>query len=106
MKIAFEDFVKIFELCTPRNCCHEVLFSVDDSDKYQHSWMGVSNKNDVLSFWYGLTKNGCEAYDYNSFDEMLNAPVFEGKRLNEIWDKVDILSFDSLDPQYIIPKYL
>lgn len=106
MKITFDDFTNIFKNNTPENICHEVLFLVEGYSKYQHSWLGATNRNSTLSYWLGLTPDSTEAYNFSSFDEMVNAPVFEGKSLKEIWDKVDILSFDALEPDYIIPLYL
>lgn len=57
-------------------------------------------------FWYGLVPDCSEAYDFDNFHDFSTTPVFEGKSLKEIWNKVVILSIDGCDPQERIQAYL
>ena len=61
-------------------------------------------KQDV--FWYGLTPDGKNAYDYPTFEEFVTFKIFDGKSLLEIWDAVLIESIDGCDPTEIIEIYL
>lgn len=115
MKIPFETFLNLHKFNPESTGCYEIHFSVDGYNKYQNSWMGNTPiKNELgeypdagkRSYWFGLTPDNTEAYDFSSFDKMVNAPVFEGKSLKEIWNEVDILSFDGCSPEEIIPIYL
>lgn len=43
-------------------------------------------------YWFGLTKDGQNAYDFYSFEKMSEAKVFDGKNLKEIRDSVEIFN--------------
>ena len=102
MKITFETFKNLLIKPMPQNCCQEILFDVENSEKYHHCWMGAINKNGNIEFWFGLTQDRKEAYDYTSFEEMISSPVFMGKTLKEVWENIDILSVNSCEPQVFI----
>ncbi|NLD48268.1 MAG: hypothetical protein GX660_13925 [Clostridiaceae bacterium] len=57
-------------------------------------------------YWFGLTKDGKQAYDYDSFNEIINAKVFGGKSLEEIWHLVSLISIDASDVQENLHFYL
>ena len=88
--------------------CIEVLFSVSDIEKCNLCWMGkiFDPKLNTNEYWYGLTSNGSNAYDYDNFDAFINAEVFEGRSLREIWDGVNIIEIDGCDPEDRIEFYL
>lgn len=94
--IIFKDFEKAFTVLK-KNQCHEVLFAVAGYENYQHCWMGY----EASCFWFGLTEDGNSAYEFETFEEFIAAPVFDGKNLIELWSKIQIKSFDALDPQHI-----
>ena len=52
-------------------------------------------KQDV--FWYGLTSDGKNGYDYNTFEEFASDNIFDGKSLREIWNNIDIEEIDGCD---------
>lgn len=106
MKISFDTFKKLLTTHLRDNCCQEILFKLENSEKYNHCWMGVINKNGSSEYWFGLTSDGKEAYDYTNFDQMTSAPVFNGKSLKEIWDTINILSINGCSPESMIPFYL
>ena len=76
------------------NDMYENNFEILGSDKYNNCWIGYSPDNNT--YWFGLTEDGNNAYDYPSADEILNAPVFDGKSMYELWDKVVFWSINGL----------
>jgi len=102
MKISFDAFKKLLTAPMPDNCCQEILFELENSEKYNHCWMGAINKNGSTKYWFGLTKNGNEAYDYTNFDQMTSTPIFNGKTLKEVWECTDIISVNGCDPEIFI----
>ncbi len=108
-KISFEDFKKIMSYdITKKQTCIEIHFCVDNYDVYQTSWLGkmldrITNK---VIYWFGLTEDGSQAYDFDSFEEFVNAKVFYGKSLKEIWNSVSLISIDASDVQESLEFYL
>ena len=49
-------------------------------------------------YWFGLAADGSAAYDFDTFAAFAGAPVFNGKSLEEIWDRVVLHSVDGCDP--------
>lgn len=43
-------------------------------------------------YWFGLTEDGSQAYNFDSFKQFSSAKVFYGKSMKEIWVFVTILS--------------
>ncbi len=101
MTLSFEDITAWFALYQQPNCCTEILFSVEGYPQYQFCWMGklaseATEGKEV--YWYGLARDGSEAYDYDNFQDFVSAPVFDGKCLKELWDKIEVLEIDACDP--------
>jgi len=108
-KISFEDFKKIMSYdITKKQSCIEIHFCVDYYDDYQTSWLGkmLDKETNKVIYWFGLTEDGMQAYDYDSFDEFVNAKVFCGKSLKEIWHLVSLVSIDASDVQESLQFYL
>ena len=61
-------------------------------------------KKDV--FWFGLTPDGDNAYDYPTFEEFSFANIFDGKSLMEIWDNIVIEEINGCDPMEMVEMYL
>ncbi len=80
----------------------EVEFAVSGDTEYQECWMGHTWHN---NYWFGLTPDCMQGYDFDSFEELVNAKVFHGKSLKEILDIVEILSIDGCDPEERLPYY-
>ena len=104
----FELFEKLMSFDTKGRICMEIFFRVKDSDKFDCCWMGKlphrDTKEDV--FWYGLTADGKNAYDYSDFEGFSEAPVFDGLSLLEIWERVVIEEINGCDPEEMIQLYL
>lgn len=82
----------------------EIAFLVKGESSYPSCWMGKTPDPDREArgkevYWYGLAPDGTEAYNFDNFSDFSSAPVFAGKSLKEIWDKVEILSIDGCDPE-------
>ncbi len=108
-KISFEDFKKIMSYdITKKQSCIEIEFCVDNCETYQTSWLGkmIDKETNKVVYWFGLTEDGLQAYDYDSFDKFSNAKVFNGKSLNEIWNTVSMISIDACDIEGRLQFYL
>ena len=105
--ISFEQIEKLFSCDSVQKCGIEIEFRLKESEKFDFCCMGLlldkRKKRNV--YWYGLTPDGENAYDFATFEEMAAAPVFDGLCLCEIWDRVELLSFDACDPMERIREY-
>ena len=107
--ISFKNIAKLFSFNLDGKYCIEIEFSVKGCPKYRSCCMGKmpdkENEEKEL-YWYGLVPDGSEAYDYDNFEDFSAAPIFNGKSLEEIWDKVEVLSIDGCDPQERLATYI
>lgn len=92
------------------NICIEIEFYINEDLEYNSCWLGKMGRTvegiQYEVFWYGLVADGSQAYDYYSAEEFFNAPVFRGKSLKDLWDKVIINSIDGCSVEYRLPYYL
>ena len=106
--ISFEQIEKLFSCDSVQKCGIEIEFRLKESEKFDFCCMGLlldkRKKRNV--YWYGLTPDGENAYDFATFEEMAAAPVFDGLCLCEIWDRVELLSFDACDPMERIRDFI
>ena len=107
-KINFDDFISIMSYNISNMNCIEIEFGVDNSRDYRCSWLGkmLDSKTGSEIYWFGLTEDGSQAYDYETFEQFSNARVFDGKSIKEIWDLVTILSIDACSAEERLPFYL
>ncbi len=110
-KINFTDFQRImsYDITKKQDLCIEIEFLVDKYKDYQESWLGKMLDKDTHQpiYWFGLTKDGLQGYDYDSFEQFADAKVFQGiKSLKEIWDSVSLLSIDACDVEDRLAYYL
>ena len=98
--ITFEQITKLFSFDTKKKYCVEIQFMLDESKKFDYCWMGKmwDTKEEKDIYWYGLTADGTNAYDYVSFHDMATAPVFDGRSLIDVWDQIVIEEIDDCDP--------
>jgi len=70
--------------------------------------MGTSlDKNTgKYGYWFGLTQDGNNAYDFLTFDEFANAKVFDGRSLVEVWENVTLLEINACDASEMLKLYL
>ncbi len=109
MKITYDDLKKLFSFDTEQKYCFEIDFCVLNDPVYNHSWMGKmpnEKKKEQDLYWFGLVADGSQAYDYDSFEKMCLAPVFNGKCLKELLHEIDIFSINGCDPGEMIHLYL
>ena len=106
--MTFELFKNMMSFATKGNLCIEIFFKVHGSSKFNSCWMGKlpskATKEDV--FWYGLTPDGKNAYDYSTFEAFSSAEIFDGKSLIAIWNDVSIIDINGCDPADMIEMYL
>ena len=109
-KITFDDFECIMSYDVTKNqACIEIEFCVDICDAYQTSWLGkmVDSNTKKTVYWFGLTEDGSQAYDFNSFEQFVNAKIFhDRKSIKEIWNSVSLLSIDACETQERLSFYL
>jgi len=106
--ITFDQITRLFTLDTKKLFCVEIQFMLLNNPKYDYCWMGKMWNRDAQKdiFWYGLTPDGKNAFDYPSFEEMANAPVFDGLSLKAVWDQVVIEEIDGCDPLKRLEDYI
>ncbi len=106
--ITFEDFKTVLTHKVYGDSCIEIEFRVNGLAEYSYCWMGKMPDTDNPSknaYWFGLVPDGSKSYDYDTFDAFSSALVFDGQSLEDVWDKVELLSVDSCDPEERI-RYL
>ena len=97
-KISFHDFIKILSYDVVKNyACIEINFYVDNCLDYTSCWLGKTIEKDTNTevYWYGLAKDGSQAYDFYTIDDFINANVFCGESIKEIWDSISLYNIDS-----------
>ncbi len=104
--ITYNELMKIFTEPSNEDFCIEINFSLTSNEKYQNCWMGKAKKAKQETFWFGLTEDGSEAYEYEDFAAFSSAQVFNGKSLKEIWSDIELLSIDGCEPEERIQEYL
>ena len=106
--MTLELFQKLMSFDTKGRYGFEILFSVKENEKFNSCWMGkmpdTKTKKDL--FWYGLTPDEKNAFDYPTFEEFSSANVFDGKSILEIWDNIVIEEINGCDPMEMIYSYL
>lgn len=106
--ITFDQFQKVMAFGLKKRYCIEILFEVNGSEKFDYCWMGKmpDSSTDADVYWFGLTDDGKNAYDFPTFDEMVCAKVFDGRSLLEIWNDITFLEVDGCDPMERFTTYL
>ncbi len=106
--ITFNDISKCLNTDLKGKFCIEIEFCIDGCEQFYECWMGKMpnqcTNEDV--FWFGLTPDSKNAYNYSDFKHMSSDKVFQGSSLEEIWDKVTVLSIDGCNPKERIKHYL
>ncbi|MCL2425183.1 MAG: hypothetical protein FWD05_02485 [Oscillospiraceae bacterium] len=113
-KISFQKFSHImqYDLMDKKarsvDPCIEIEFCVDNNSQYQESFLGkmLDEETGKVVYWYGLTSDGTEAYDFLSFDEFIYAKIFEGKCINDIWASISLISIDGGNVHEMLPFYM
>jgi hypothetical protein len=98
-KIPLDDFITMMQFDVSRNACIEINFSIDGDKTYSGCWLGkmIDREAQKELYWFGLTRDGSQAYNYDNLDDLLNAQVFEGMSLKQLWSKVTLFSIDTSD---------
>ena len=100
--ISFDDITKLFARDLNNKFCIEIDFCVAGLSDYQDCWMGkMPDRFDKRKeiYWFGLAPDGSKAYDYDNYSDFVNALVFDGKSLKQVWDRVELFSIDGCDPE-------
>jgi len=105
MKITFDKLQALFAKELTDNFCIEILFSVSNDETFYECYMGKSSQF-KKPYWFGLSSDGKAGYDFDDFDQMSKAPVFNKRCLYEISDKIEILEIDGCEPEERINFYL
>ncbi len=109
-KIKLQDLITVLKSDVVKyNSCIEMNFCIDDDTEYEDCWLGKMPDRDNLDkevYWYGLTSDGLQAYDYAKLEDILNSKVFNGKSLCDVIEKVTWYSLDECSIEERLPDYL
>ncbi len=109
-KIKLQDLITVLKSDVVKyNSCIEMNFCIDDDTEYEDCWLGKMPDRDNLGkevYWYGLTSDGLQAYDYAKLEDILNSKVFHGKSLCDVIEKVTWYSLDGCIIEERLPDYL
>ncbi len=103
MKITKDEFTKLM------SHYNEIDFRIENDPVYTRCCMGKMpdrDDNQKDCYWYGLTPDGTQAYDYHSLQKLCHAPVFDGQSLFDLWDRVEFCSLDACPFEERIGVYL
>jgi hypothetical protein len=77
----------------------EIEFRIENRLIFQSCWLGRMSDRRRKSniFWFGLAEDGSKAFEYSSFEELLNSKVFEGISILELLESIDFISIDGCD---------
>lgn len=91
-KIEFNDLITILKSdVLKNNSCIEMNFRVKNDTEYKNCWVGKmpdDNKFGKEVYWFGLVEDGSQGYEYDTLDDLIQAKVFNGKSLSEIFNKI------------------
>ena len=108
-KISFHDFTKIISYdVVKNNSCIEIEFYIDNDSNYESCWLGktIDKETNNECYWYGLVKDGSQAYSFLTIDEFMNAKIFYGKNIREVWDFISLYCIDCCDVNERLSHYL
>ncbi len=108
-KISFEAFEKMMLYDVVKNhACIEVEFSVDGDPAYDGCYLGktVDKATHQCAYWYGLAEDGSQAYDYDNPEAFVNAKVFHGRSIKQLWSRISIFSIDACPVEERLPFFL
>lgn len=109
-KITVDQFKKIMKYdVISSHTCIEINFCIDDDVEYASYWTGKLPSREEAPrdvYWYGLVSDGSQAFSFNSLEELLNATVFRGCCIIDLWERVTIDTIDNLNVEYRLPYYL
>ena len=108
-KIKLEDLIKVLKSDVISNkSCIEMNFCIENDTEYDDCWIGKmpdrDNPNKEI-YWYGLVRDGSQAYDYEDLEDILHAKVF-GKSMFDVIEKVNWYSLDGCSIEERLPDYL
>lgn len=109
-KIKLQDLITVLKSDVVKyNSCIEMNFCIDDDTEYEDCWLGKMPDRDNPGkevYWYGLTSDGLQAYDYAKLEDILNSKVFHGKSLCDVIEKITWYSLDGCSIEERLPDYL
>jgi hypothetical protein len=109
-KIKLQDLIKILnEDVVKHNSCIEMNFCIDNDIVYGDCWLGKmpdrGNPRKAV-YWYGLVPDGSQAYEYTELEDFIDAKVFNGKSMRDVFEKVTWYSLDGCSIEGMLPYYL
>ena len=80
--ITFDQIKRLMSFDIKKKYCIEIAFSVADSVKFDFCWMGKLPDKETGAdvYWFGLTEDGENGFDYPTFEEFASAKVFDVNR--------------------------
>jgi hypothetical protein len=84
-------------------------FCIDNDIVYGDCWLGKMPDRDnsrKAVYWYGLVPDGSQAYEYTELEDFIDAKVFNGKSMRDVFEKVTWYSLDGCSIEGMLPYYL
>jgi hypothetical protein len=92
----FKKSIEEFFSGSCKSGCIEINFAW--GDKFKDAWFGCTISNRKSTYWFGLTQDGANAYNFNKLADFKSAKVFDGKSLEVIWSELEIFPDSSSMP--------
>ena len=108
-KILFEHFEQMMSYdVVKNNACIEIEFFLDDFSEYGSCWLGktINEETHQAVYWYGLTPDGSQSYDFDSLHDFVSAPIFHDKSIKERWDSITLIAIDGCSIDWRLAHYL
>lgn len=92
-------------LCAMRTIpySNETEFCIEGDPEYDCCWLGCLRGENP--YWLGLVPDGSQAYDFATAEELMDANVFHGKSLRQLWPQVRFYTIGDIDPITWLSRY-
>ena len=76
--------------------CNETSFCIESDPEYSDCWLGCLDGE--KPYWFGLPGGNSRHLDFASAEELVEARVFNGHSLRELWPRVRFYAIGDIDP--------
>lgn len=83
--------------------CSETSFCIEDDAEYGYCWLGCLRGE--TPYWFGLVPDGSQTHEFSTAEELIDAKVFRGKSIRELWPKVRFYTIGDIDPTTWLSHY-
>jgi len=104
MDLSFELFLKIFE---EGNQIDETVFFFADDEKETEHYLGYLQSGPIPGkpYWAGYCDYP-DGFECATAEELLNAPIFDGKSIFDRWDNVRVCRIGGIPIDLWLKRYI